>query len=304
MYTPFTNELRLHIINYIITNHNKICSENIVTNVNNLYTKLKNIQYVNMYFNVNESNMNAMKLYNTYDNLIFKNFLKKCDVCDEITFIDIGSLHKLDCKKHFMCNGCASKLYRTNIYNQGDYVNERNFVCPFCRHPENNIIYRVPLNFYENISNHRLCSFANCTEIINVNVPRICNVDDNDNGNEPIYCINHTRIMVLMSLYSTNNDNSEMQIKLCPECNVSVNKIEGCNHMKCQCGTHFCWVCDYSQAGTTMYNHPSYCRGNNSWEEGLNAMLKLMTDFYSQINDISIQNNNIHTVYSEWLKNM
>jgi hypothetical protein len=303
MHTPFTNEFRLHIINYIITNHNKIFTENVMTNVNNICCKLKNIQYVNMYFKLDESSMNSMKLYNIYDNLIFKNFLKKCELCDEITFIDVNSLHKLDCKKHFMCNGCASKLYRTNIYNQGDYVNERNFVCPFCRHPENNIIYQVPLNFHENISNHRVCSFANCIEIININTPRLCNLDDNNN-NEPIYCINHTRIMVLMSLYSNNSDNSEMQIKLCPECNVSVNKIEGCNHMKCQCGTHFCWVCDYSQDGTMVYNHPSYCRGNNSWEEGLNAMLKLMTDFYNQINDILIQNNNIHTIYSEWLKDM
>ena len=202
-----------------------------------------------------------------------------------------------------MCNGCASKLYRTNLYNQGDYVNECNFVCPFCRHPEHNIIYQLPVNFYENIAIHRVCSFANCIQIVNANAPILCN--DNQQ-NDLIYCPNHIRIMAMMALYSDTNTNtgSEMQIKLCPGCNVSVNKIEGCNHMKCNCGMHFCWVCDYLQDGTTMYNHPSYCRGNNSWEEGLNLMLKLMIDFNSQISDMTLNNNDMHTIYSQWLKDM
>ncbi len=306
LHSPFTNQLRLCIINYIINNQNKICNENIITNANNICSKNKNIQFVTPYFKLDESNYNNVRLYNIYENLVFKNFLKKCDLCDEITFIDQGSLHNLQCKKHYMCNGCASKLYRTNLYNQGDYVNESNFVCSFCRHPEHNIIYQIPENFYENIANHRVCSFANCIQIVNVNAPQLCNVNNDNQAIDPIYCANHIRVMAIMALYSNNNsnNNSEMQIKLCPGCNVSVNKIEGCNHMKCNCGIHFCWVCDYSQDGSVTYNHPSYCRGKNSWEEGLNVMLKLMSDFYSQINDMSLNNNEIHNIYSGWLKDM
>lgn len=31
--------------------------------------------------------------------------------------------------------------------------------------------------------------------------------------------------------------------KPCPHCGVMVQKTGGCNHMKCQCGTAFCWLC-------------------------------------------------------------
>lgn len=301
--TPFTNELKLHIINYICNNQSKILNENILENVNNISIKFKNIKGILPYFKLNESNNHNVQLYKIYDNLVFKNVLRNCNLCDEITYIDSESYHHLDCKNHHICNGCASKLYRTNIYNQGDYVNERNFVCSFCRHPEHNIIYQIPLNFYENIVNHRLCSFANCTKIVNSDIHRLCNVNNDNQRDEPIYCVNHTRIMTLMAMYSLSN-NSELHIKLCPGCDVSVNKIEGCNHMKCNCGIHFCWVCDYSQDNSTIYNHPSYCRGNNSWEEGLNVMLKIMVDFYSQISDMTLNNNEIHHIYSDWLKDM
>lgn len=29
----------------------------------------------------------------------------------------------------------------------------------------------------------------------------------------------------------------------CPECHVIVSRSEGCNHMQCVCGTHFCYAC-------------------------------------------------------------
>ncbi|RXW18737.1 hypothetical protein EST38_g7108 [Candolleomyces aberdarensis] len=32
-------------------------------------------------------------------------------------------------------------------------------------------------------------------------------------------------------------------IKRCPSCNILTEKTEGCNHMECRCGVHFCWLC-------------------------------------------------------------
>jgi ATP-dependent RNA helicase DHX8/PRP22 len=35
----------------------------------------------------------------------------------------------------------------------------------------------------------------------------------------------------------------KMGIKKCPQCLNGVQKTEGCNHMRCRCGSHFCWIC-------------------------------------------------------------
>ena len=30
---------------------------------------------------------------------------------------------------------------------------------------------------------------------------------------------------------------------LCPKCDQAITKSGGCDHLKCKCGTNFCWVC-------------------------------------------------------------
>ncbi|XP_044955369.1 probable E3 ubiquitin-protein ligase ARI5 [Hordeum vulgare subsp. vulgare] len=37
--------------------------------------------------------------------------------------------------------------------------------------------------------------------------------------------------------------------KLCPKCRRAIEKNNGCNHMSCPCGHHFCWLC-FKPAGT------------------------------------------------------
>ena len=32
--------------------------------------------------------------------------------------------------------------------------------------------------------------------------------------------------------------------KTCPHCRNAVEKSDGCNHIHCQCGGHFCWSCN------------------------------------------------------------
>ena len=40
--------------------------------------------------------------------------------------------------------------------------------------------------------------------------------------------------------------------KPCPRCNNAVEKVDGCNHMTCRCGHHFCWQC---RANWIDYGH-------------------------------------------------
>ncbi|PSS29226.1 ATP-dependent RNA helicase [Actinidia chinensis var. chinensis] len=32
-------------------------------------------------------------------------------------------------------------------------------------------------------------------------------------------------------------------VKRCPVCSYTIEKVEGCNHIECRCGKHICWVC-------------------------------------------------------------
>lgn len=32
--------------------------------------------------------------------------------------------------------------------------------------------------------------------------------------------------------------------RLCPSCGMRTNRVDGCNHMTCPCGYHWCWVCE------------------------------------------------------------
>jgi hypothetical protein len=38
--------------------------------------------------------------------------------------------------------------------------------------------------------------------------------------------------------------------KPCPKCKANICKDEGCNHMTCRCGHHFCWLCGAEYANS------------------------------------------------------
>ncbi|THH07562.1 hypothetical protein EW145_g3293 [Phellinidium pouzarii] len=46
-------------------------------------------------------------------------------------------------------------------------------------------------------------------------------------------------------------------VKTCPRCSASIEKVAGCNHMTCaRCSTHICWACmETFQAATDVYDH-------------------------------------------------
>lgn len=45
------------------------------------------------------------------------------------------------------------------------------------------------------------------------------------------------------------------RVKRCPQCNVLIEKLEGCNHMTCKCGAHICWSCMGTFSSGTIYRH-------------------------------------------------
>ena len=49
--------------------------------------------------------------------------------------------------------------------------------------------------------------------------------------------------------------------KKCPRCNIWTEKTEGCNHMTCKCGAHFCWICVQIFEPGVIYDHMSTAHG-------------------------------------------
>jgi predicted nucleic-acid-binding Zn-ribbon protein len=44
-------------------------------------------------------------------------------------------------------------------------------------------------------------------------------------------------------------------LKDCPECGVVTQKSGGCNHITCNCGTHWCWHCGKKCSVENIYHH-------------------------------------------------
>ncbi|PRP81313.1 ATP dependent helicase [Planoprotostelium fungivorum] len=59
-------------------------------------------------------------------------------------------------------------------------------------------------------------------------------------------------------------DEPKMNIVLsrCPKCKSPVEKSDGCDHMTCRCGAHFCWRCGKQSSGQFVYNHLDQCKSN------------------------------------------
>ena len=51
------------------------------------------------------------------------------------------------------------------------------------------------------------------------------------------------------------NDCSPKAYKECPNCGILIEKGEGCLHMECNCGTHFCWLCLEIHDEKNIYKH-------------------------------------------------
>jgi len=54
----------------------------------------------------------------------------------------------------------------------------------------------------------------------------------------------------------------QRNVKRCPSCQILIEKIEGCNHMTCKCGSHICWVCMGVFPAQDIYQHMQAAHGS------------------------------------------
>ena len=75
--------------------------------------------------------------------------------------------------------------------------------------------------------------------------------------NEPPCNIDDLNVEFFNELNKENSYNVRVKYKQCPKCKVLIEKIDGCNQMKCiNCGFNFCWLClkEYTSNHYSIYN--------------------------------------------------
>jgi len=104
-----------------------------------------------------------------------------------------------------------------------------------------------------------LCGISICTK---------CHVQYHDNLTCAMY---QSLKRVDSSIKERREDNSieewikgdSINRKCCPKCKVGIEKIDGCNHMSCNCGAHICWVClEYFDNSQRCYCHLQLSHGS------------------------------------------
>ena len=315
IYLKNINEKELELNNIIDEIIKTLFNSNI--NLHNVNDINNNDNILGIY-KINNESPPSCDLFNIIKKEMFGTLLNVCELCDEITFNCLESSKILDCNQHTICYSCYNNLFNTNPYSNGELVNSRNFMCPFCLTPHNHNLLKIndPGEYYNDPHNYRLCSYITCNSVVKSNTINLCNLNleqeesqqenqvprDAQNQQEHTYCRQHQLMIELMSVIPVD---MAQEIKACPSCNLTINKTEGCHHMTCLCGTQFCWVCEYLQKDLLTYNHQSYCRGNYGWLIGLPAMHNLLINFYNQLSELNnneLTQENLHSIFGEYLR--
>jgi ariadne-1 len=80
----------------------------------------------------------------------------------------------------------------------------------------------------------------------------------NENAHLPATCEMIAAWNQIMRQYeSVEDDYLYQSVKRCPSCKRLVEKNGGCNHMTCQCGFHWCWICT-----KPFYGYDHACDGH------------------------------------------
>jgi hypothetical protein len=202
------------------------------------------------------------------------------------------------------CGNCPMKICKTcsdNWYNEvkpGKIASFANTVCPFCKsNPKHKLVRNLCLGQVRNIRPDKsgkriLCEwnkdkiYALCMSCVKIEeaMDRECAAltapDINNFICEPCHEIERTKRPV-GSVSTGSNNIPDILTKECPQCTTIVQKIGGCNHITCKCGSHWCWSCgtDKDENGEIIgqdkiYDHLSKCNGifsNDAFDGGEDA---------------------------------
>jgi IBR domain len=135
-----------------------------------------------------------------------------------------------------VCVACSKSWYGKNT--PGNLIYQRATMCQFCsRVPAPQVLDRIDrrlVNLAFSIANHHLdmdAYYGWCT---------VCFKPHEIARHE---CAVEAPTLSNFKCPSCQNQAPEVKAKPCPSCTTMVEKIGGCNHIKCNCGAHWCFEC-------------------------------------------------------------
>ncbi|KAF7316540.1 RING-type domain-containing protein [Mycena indigotica] len=182
---------------------------------------------------------------------------------------------------------CLREWYGGN--RPGKLLNMAQFTCPFCRRKptlKTMMRYNAPaasLGSLARAMDDRRFLYAWCLDCGHAQVAyeRVCCTEETLPPIENFRCEDcqpppaetaaprERRVRPREQQTSTKYLRKLMEGKrACPNssCGLLIEKVDGCNHMRCVCGTHFCWECGKAVGEGRIYSHMS-TEHNSWWEE-------------------------------------
>jgi hypothetical protein len=139
------------------------------------------------------------------------------------------------------------------------HVEQRPQEFKYCTTPDCSQIYRSKSSTEPLVLHCPACLLAMCSSC-------------NEEAHEGMSCADRKLYKDPAAQERLNEEWAKQQgVKKCPSCKVWIEKIDGCDHMTCNCGAHICWKCMgifsqgeiYSHLGTV---HGGYGGGNQDIE--------------------------------------
>ncbi|TDL20326.1 hypothetical protein BD410DRAFT_725893 [Rickenella mellea] len=152
---------------------------------------------------------------------------------------------------HRLDEACLAQWYGCN--EPGKLLNLMQFSCPFCRRiPVTKVLTRynpqaAVLGGLKDAMDDRAWFYAWCVQcgFAKRAVERQCCDGERLPPLHEYRCEDCTG----------KDGQADVRLVSCPKCGVMVEKLSGCNHISCQCGEHFCFVCGGAFPDDEIYDH-------------------------------------------------
>ena len=117
--------------------------------------------------------------------------------------------------------------------------------CPFCRQISNYIdLDKTNIDLVLNSKSGKVGKCQYC--LFCEEIEEACNTNQNNNLQKEFIC---SKCVI------------PDKFKQCPKCRSYIEKINGCNHIKCRCNHEFCWNCfdDWKSVKNANNHYNNHC---------------------------------------------